>query len=123
MEAQKHWRGKTFQDLVAEAKNEIREISISDLKNQLMQRQDLVLLDVREPTDYQGAHIPGAINLPRGLLELDIDEMVPNQDQPIVAYCGGGSRSALAAQTLQAMGYENVYSLAGGYKGWIAQNS
>lgn len=123
MEAQKHWRGKTFQDLVAEAKNEIREISISDLKNQLMQRQDLVLLDVREPADYQGAHIPGAINLPRGLLELDIDEMVPNQDQPIVAYCGGGSRSALAAQTLQTMGYENVYSLAGGYKGWIAQNS
>ena len=111
-------RGKTFQELVQEAKSRIREISQEELKQWLAENKDVVLLDVREPEDFKAGAIPGAVNLPRGILELEIDDVVPNQDKTVVAYCGGGSRSALAADTLQVMGYENVYSLQGGWRQW-----
>jgi rhodanese-related sulfurtransferase len=112
-------RGKNFKDLVVEAKQRIHEVDGPTLRQWLAEQKDLVVLDVREPSDYEGGHIQGAINIPRGLLELDIDEVVPDQDKTIVAYCGGGSRSALSADTLQVMGYGNVYSLAGGYRQWV----
>ena len=116
---QQTWRGKTFKQLVTEAKQDIQEINPETLKQWLTEKKDLVLLDVREPMDFDNGHIEGAVSLPRGLLELEIDEMVPNQDKTIVAYCGGGSRSALAAQTLGTMGYGHVYSLQGGYRQWV----
>ena len=112
-------RGKTFQQLVTEAKQEIREISRDTLKQWMADKKPLVILDVREPADYENGTIPGAVCIPRGLLELEIDEQIPDQDATVVAYCGGGSRSALAAQTLKAMGYDNVYSLQGGYRFWV----
>ncbi len=117
-QTQTQWRGKTFQDLVSEAKSRIHELSAEDLKRWQAQGKEMVILDVREPEDFQYGHLPGAINIPRGLLELEVDELIPNQDKVIVAYCGGGSRSALAADTLTTMGYANVYSLAKGFRGW-----
>jgi rhodanese-related sulfurtransferase len=118
MNAQQVRRGKTFQQLVAEAKGEIREITAPELKQWFTEGKDLVLVDVREPMEYQNGHIGNAVNIPRGLLELQIDEVVADQDKSIVMYCGGGSRSALAAQTLKTMGYDQVYSLQGGYRFW-----
>ncbi|MBX2861868.1 MAG: hypothetical protein KTR14_11590 [Vampirovibrio sp.] len=113
------WRGKTFRDLVNDAKATIDEVDQATFRQWLADQKEMVVLDVREGADFQLGNIPGATHISRGILELEIDEVVPNQDKTIVAYCGGGSRSALAAQTLKAMGYENVYSLAGGYKQWI----
>jgi sulfur-carrier protein adenylyltransferase/sulfurtransferase len=111
-------RGKTFQDLVTEAKEHIQEVTPEELRTWQHQGKDIVILDVREPEDYSRGQIPGAVNIPRGMLELEIDELVPDQDKVVVAYCGGGSRSALAAETLQVMGYTNAYSLAKGFRGW-----
>ncbi len=111
-------RGKSFKDLVQDAKGRIREISADEIRQWQAAGKPFVLLDVREQEDFEKGAIPGAVHLSRGVLELDIDEVVPDQDKIIVAYCGGGSRSALAADTLQEMGYENVYSLAQGYRGW-----
>ncbi|MGE0199819.1 MAG: rhodanese-like domain-containing protein [Candidatus Melainabacteria bacterium] len=112
------WRGKTFKDLVGEAKAQISEVDPATFKQWIAEKKDLVILDVREPADFMKGAIPGALHLPRGVLELEIDDMVPDQDQEIVVYCGGGSRSALAARTLGEMGYEKVHSLAGGWKQW-----
>lgn len=112
-------RGKTFRQLVDEAKSQIKEVSQETVKAWMKENPDLVILDIREPEDFESGHIQGAINLSRGLIELDIDEVVPDQDKTIVTYCGGGSRSALAAQTLQVMGYDHVYSLTGGYRQWV----
>lgn len=115
-------RGKSFQQLVMEAKSRIREVPLTEFMRWRSENRPLVILDVREPEQFDAEHIPQAIKAPRGILELEIDEMVPDQDATIVCYCGGGSRSALAADTLQAMGYENVYSLVGGFRGWSQSN-
>jgi rhodanese-related sulfurtransferase len=112
-------RGKTFKQLVDEAKGQVQEIDQATLKQWLKEKPELMVVDVREPSDFENGHIENAVNIPRGLLELEIDEIVPDQERPIVAYCGGGSRSALAAQTLQVMGYGKVYSLIGGYRQWV----
>ena len=77
-----------------------------------------MLIDVREKEDWDAARIPGAVHLSRGLLELEIEEIAPSLDASIICHCGGGSRSALAAESLQRMGYKNVKSLAGGFKAW-----
>ena len=106
-----------FQRLVAEAKKEITEISPGDAQKQT-ERGDAVLIDVRENDDWQEDHAKGAKHLSRGVMELEIEEMVPDLKTPIICYCGGGSRSALAAESLQKMGYENVRSLAGGLRAW-----
>lgn len=111
-------KGKTFRDLVNEAKTRIQEVDAATLRQWQTENPHLVIIDVREPEDFSHGHIQGAINVPRGLLELDIDEVIPEQNKIVVAYCGGGSRSALAADTLQIMGYDHVYSLAQGWRGW-----
>jgi rhodanese-related sulfurtransferase len=112
-------KGKTFKDLVTDAKQVIQEIDVPSLKADLSSGGPAWnIIDVREPEDFASGHLPNAINIPRGMLELEIDDIVPNQNQPIVVYCGGGSRSALAAQTLQVMGYDQVKSLAGGWRHW-----
>jgi rhodanese-related sulfurtransferase len=112
-------RGKNFAELVAEAKAGIQEINAETLRQWQAEGRSIVVLDVRESDEFHRGALPQAINVPRGLLELSIADNVPNQETTIVAYCGGGSRSALAAQTLKTMGYDNVVSLAGGYRGWI----
>lgn len=111
---------KTFKDLVADAKARITEIQPDELSRRMQARGAPVVIDVREAEDYARAHIAGALGLSRGVLELHIDERVPDTEAEIVLYCGGGSRSALAADTLQTMGYTNVKSLAGGFRGWAA---
>jgi rhodanese-related sulfurtransferase len=106
-----------FQKLVAEAKKQITEISPGDAQKQT-ELGDAVLIDVREDDDWREDHAKGAKHLSRGVIELEIEEQVPDLKTPIICYCGGGSRSALVAESLQKMGYENVRSLAGGFRAW-----
>jgi sulfur-carrier protein adenylyltransferase/sulfurtransferase len=107
---------KSGSDLVAEAKARVKEI---DAANAIMEKKkpDTVFLDVREPNEWNLGHVPGAIHIPRGQLEGKV-EGVLDRDKNIVVYCAGGSRSALAADTLQQMGYRHVASLKGGFRGW-----
>ena len=108
-----------FSQLVDEIKREgVREISADELRRMKKDREDFSLIDVREREDWYGGTIPGAQTIPRGVLELKIDHVTTDKDRKIVLYCGGGSRSALAAYMLQRMGFRNVFSLAGGYRGW-----
>jgi rhodanese-related sulfurtransferase len=106
-----------FQRLVAEAKKQITEILPGDAQKQT-ELGDAVLIDVREDDDWREDHAKGAKHLSRGVIELEIEEQVPDLKTPIICYCGGGSRSALVAESLQKMGYENVRSLAGGFRAW-----
>jgi adenylyltransferase/sulfurtransferase len=104
--------------LVKLAKSQITEFSSQELKRELDGGQKLTLVDVRERDEFVQGHLPGAIFIPRGYLELQIEQHQPDRDQPIVLYCAGGVRSALAARNLQEMGYNNVISLIGGFNGW-----
>ncbi len=107
----------TFRDLLSQAREAIRELSPEELKAALDAGTPLRLLDVRESEEYAAGRLPGALSLPRGFLELRIEEKA-RRDEELVLYCAGGTRSALAAKTLQDMGYTRVRSLAGGYGRW-----
>jgi rhodanese-related sulfurtransferase len=107
-----------FHALVNEAKKEIQEISAQDLKKLQQSGDDFIVIDVREREDAAKGTIPGAVNVPRGVLEHNIDQVTTDKDKKLVLYCGGGSRSALAAASLKKMGFKNAISLAGGYRGW-----
>lgn len=111
-----------YHQLVSEARKEIREIDAAELKRMQEKRDSFKLIDVREPDEVAQGAISGAAALPRGQLEHKIDTITTDKDEQIVCYCGGGGRSALAAQSLKRMGFKNVMSLAGGYKGWKAAN-
>jgi adenylyltransferase/sulfurtransferase len=104
--------------LVQLAKSQITEISAQDLKRRLDTGEDLTVVDVREREEFIQGHLPDAVFIPRGYLELQIEQHQPNRDQPVVIYCAGGVRSALAARNLKEMGYSNVISLVGGFNGW-----
>jgi rhodanese-related sulfurtransferase len=106
-----------FQKLVADAKQRITEISAQDAHEQT-KRGEAVLIDVREEAEFRQGRAQGAKHLSKGVIEVEIEEQVPDLNQPIIAYCGGGSRSALVADNLQKMGYTNVRSLAGGMRAW-----
>ena len=106
-----------FQKLVAEAKQRITEISPAAARAQA-ETGAATFIDVREESDWTAGHAAGARHLSRGIIELEIEEQVPNLDQPIICYCGGGSRSALVADNLQKMGYTNVKSMTGGFGAW-----
>jgi rhodanese-related sulfurtransferase len=108
-----------FQQLVAEAKKKITEISPEDAAAKL-QNHEAVIVDVRDKDEWDEGHIPHALHLSRGTLELDIEEKVPDPNAVIICHCGGGGRSALAAESLQKMGYKNVRSMTGGLKAWKA---
>ena len=108
-----------FEKLVADAKRNIQEISLQETAAAL-ERGDTLLIDVRDPDERQEGHIPGAKNFSRGTVELEIEEAAPDLSTPIITHCGGGGRSALAAESLQRMGYTNVKSMAGGFKAWKA---
>ncbi len=112
-----------FEKLVAEAKKKITEIRPTDAEAK-MRSGDAVIVDVREKDEWDEEHISDAIHLSRGTIELDIEEKIPDLNQMIITHCGGGGRSALAAENLQKMGYKNVRSMAGGFNGlesrWFA---
>jgi rhodanese-related sulfurtransferase len=105
-----------FAKLAADAKSRIREVTVNDALNE--QAQGALLIDVREADEYAMGHARDAVHLSRGVLELRIEGLAPDPTTPILCYCGGGSRSALAADSLQQMGYTNVASVAGGFKAW-----
>jgi rhodanese-related sulfurtransferase len=108
-----------FEKLVVDAKKNIIEISPQDAAAKSKTGPALIL-DVREKDEWDEEHIPGAIHMSRGTIELDIEEQVPETNAMIITHCGGGGRSALAAESLQKMGYKNVRSMAGGFKAWKA---
>ena len=110
---------KRFEKLVADAKKNITEISPQDAAAK-SQSAGAVIVDVREKDEWEEEHIPNATHLSRGTIELDIEEKVPDRNALIICHCGGGGRSALAAESLQKMGYKNVRSMAGGFKAWKA---
>jgi rhodanese-related sulfurtransferase len=107
-----------YKKLVDEAKKEIKEISADELARMHQSGESFTLIDVREPEEVAEGAIAGAQPMPRGVLEYKIDSITADKNEKIICYCGGGGRSALAAQNLQRMGFKNVMSLAGGYKGW-----
>jgi rhodanese-related sulfurtransferase len=102
--------------LIQDAKRRITEISPADTAQRL--QQGIVLIDVRETADFAKEHAAKALHLSRGVIELKIEDAVPDTSTPIVCYCGGGSRSALVADNLQKMGYQHVWSMSGGFKAW-----
>lgn len=106
-----------FQKLVADAKSRIKEVFIPDVVTQTGAKKPIII-DVREDSAWNEGHAQGAIHLNRGIIELKIEDKIPDPGTPIVCYCGGGSRSALVVDNLQKMGYTNVASLAGGFKAW-----
>ena len=108
-----------FLKLCEEARARIRELSIEEVSRRLGSGPPFVLLDVREDREWQAGHISGAVHLGRGVLERDVETRIPDLATPIVAYCGGGYRSALAAEVLQRMGYTEVASMAGGWRRWL----
>jgi rhodanese-related sulfurtransferase len=114
--AQQH--APRFLALVNEVKKHIRETTVDAIKARLDKGERFVLIDVREESEYAKDHLPGALPLGRGILERDIEQRVPDPGTEIVLYCGGGFRSALAADNLQKMGYTNVLSMDGGVRGW-----
>ena len=105
-----------FKQLTDDAKSRVREVSVSEAVGQ--QAEGAVLIDVRESEEFAKQHAKGAVHLSKGVVELRIEETVPDVATPIICYCGGGSRSALAADNLQKMGYTNVASMVGGFKSW-----
>jgi rhodanese-related sulfurtransferase len=107
-----------FLALVDDAKARVRHIGVEEYRALL--NQDHVLIDVREDNEWQAGHASGAMHLSRGILERDIETAIPDKNATLVLYCGGGYRSALAADQLQKMGYSNVISLDGGWRAWIA---
>lgn len=113
-----HQHPPRFLRIVQDAKTRIREVSIDDVNARLDRGQKFVLIDVREQSEYAKDHLPGAIHLGKGVIERDIEERVPDLNTPLVLYCGGGFRSALAADNLRKMGYTNVLSMDGGIRGW-----
>ena len=109
-----------FLALVNDAKKRIKETNVADMKRRMDAGEKIALVDVREESEWAQGHLPGAIHLGKGIIERDIEQRVPDTNAKIVLYCGGGFRSALTADNLQKMGYTNVESMDGGWKGWIA---
>jgi molybdopterin/thiamine biosynthesis adenylyltransferase/rhodanese-related sulfurtransferase len=109
---------KTYKQLMEEARRAIPEVTVEEVKTRMERGENWVLLDVREREEYREGHLDGAVALPRGFLEMRVEEAVPDKSAPVIAYCAGGVRSLIAARTLQEMGYENVVSMSGGYTAW-----
>lgn len=117
----KHSEG--FLKLVNDAKTRIREVSVEETKQKLSANRDAKLVDVREDNEWDAAHALGAIHLGKGIIERDVEVKVPDKTTELILYCGGGYRSALAADALQRMGYTNVFSMAGGWRAWKESGS
>ena len=107
-----------FLKLVKESKTRIRETDIAEVKRRLDAGDKFLLVDVREESEWARGRLPGAVHLSKGVIERDIEKAIPDKSRPIVLYCGGGFRSALAADNLQKMGYTSVISMDGGWRAW-----
>lgn len=112
-----------FLNIVNDAKTRVREVSVAETQQRIRENKDAKLIDVREDNEWDAAHATGAIHLGKGIIERDIERTVPDKDTELILYCGGGYRSALATDSLQKMGYTNVFSLAGGWKAWIKEST
>ena len=113
----KHASG--FLAIVNDAKTRVKEMDFREVKRRIDAGEKLTLVDVREDNEWARGHLPGAVHLGKGVIERDIEQAVPDQSAPLVLYCGGGFRSALAADNLQKMGYTNVISMDGGWRAWV----
>jgi rhodanese-related sulfurtransferase len=107
-----------FLNLVRDAKQRIKEEDVQTTKKKLDAGEKIILVDVREESEWARGHIPNAIHLGKGIIERDIEKAIPEKGATVVLYCGGGFRSALAADNLQKMGYSNVISMDGGWRDW-----
>jgi rhodanese-related sulfurtransferase len=107
-----------FLKVVQDAKTRIRELSTEQVRAKQERKEDFVFVDVREDSEWAKGHAAGAIHLGKGVIERDVEQTIPDRDREIILYCGGGFRSALAADMLQRMGYVRVYSMDGGIKVW-----
>ncbi len=110
-----------FLQIVTDAKSRVKECTVADLIAKRAAGEPFVLVDVREESEFAAGHLPGAVHIGKGVIERDIEAKVPDPTTPLVLYCGGGFRSALAADALQKMGYTNVISMDGGWRAWTEQ--
>ncbi len=113
---------EAFEKIVAEVKPRIKEVTIDDVLSWQAAKEDFIFMDVREDHEWQAGRAQGSIHLGRGILERDIEKVVEDKGKKVVLYCGGGYRSALAADNMQKMGYTNVLSMAGGIRAWRERN-
>jgi len=113
-----HQHPPRFLKIVDDAKTRVRETNVDEVKKKMDQSAKFTLVDVREESEFAKDHLPGAIHLGKGIIERDIEARVPDLNTEIILYCGGGFRSALAADNLQKMGYKNVISMDGGIRDW-----
>lgn len=113
--------GQKFVEIVNQARKQICECTIRDVVDRRAKGDSFLLIDVREESEFAAGRIPGSLHLGKGIIERDIEAVVPETGTPIVLYCGGGYRSALAALNLKLMGYSNVISMDGGFRGWKEQ--
>lgn len=111
-----------FLNIVEDSKTRIKEISIEEVKAKLDRGEKIYFIDVREDHEWQQGHAEKAEHLGRGILERDVENKIPDLSAEVILYCGGGFRSALAADNMQKMGYKNVYSMAGGFRAWQEAN-
>lgn len=107
-----------FLKLVNDAKTRVKETNVADVKRRKDAGEKFLLVDVREDNEWAAGHVPGAVHMGRGIIERDIEKTVPDTSAKMILYCGGGFRSALVADNLQKMGYTNVESMDGGWRGW-----
>jgi rhodanese-related sulfurtransferase len=107
-----------FLQIVNDARSRVKELNVQDVKQKLDRGEKFHLIDVREESEWNAGHLPGAQHIGKGVIERDIETKIPDTKAQIVLYCGGGYRSALAADALQKMGYTNVFSMDGGWRGW-----
>ena len=108
-----------FLKLVNEAKTRVKETDVANVKRRMDAGEKFILVDVREESEWAKGHLPGAVHMGKGVIERDIEQRVPDPNAKLILYCGGGFRSALAADNLRKMGYKNVESMDGGWKGWL----
>jgi rhodanese-related sulfurtransferase len=108
-----------FLKLVQDAKKRVKQTNVPDVKKRMDAGEKFILVDVREDNEWASGHLPGAVHLSKGIIERDIEQRVPDTSTKLILYCGGGFRSALAGDNLQKMGYTNVESMDGGWKGWV----
>ena len=117
-----HDHPPAFLSIVNDAKTRIKEADFRDIKKRLDAGEKMIVVDTREDNEWAKGHIPGAVHLGKGVIERDVEKTIPDKNAPLVLYCGGGFRSALAADNLQKMGYKNVLSMDGGWRAWTEAN-
>ena len=110
-----------FLKLVNDAKTRVKETNVADVKRRMDSGEKFLLVDVREDNEWANGHLPGAVHMGRGIIERDVETAVPDSSTKMILYCGGGFRSALVADNLQKMGYTNVESMDGGWRGWTSE--